>query len=534
MKKLLTLYFFCCLILCRSGAQAQKDIPETVRSWIAGELKKAKNQTLIKDYNSKNFFRKDSARIVGYLEGYNPSLGFSTGIIFASNELVREDYPTVVDIHPDGRFEATFPIWYPLSYFIDLKDRFIDFYIEPGQTLAIIIDWPKVAATHQGNSPYISYMGASGKINSDLNSLNIDARDYRQFLKDVKSLGPADFKFKYEKKWREADSTLQQQFKEKKTVPQARRIAKSKLDNEYGATFFDYVNRRDYEKTQDSTNAILHEPVPVAYYSFLNRLNLNDWALLTSNSFSSFVNRYEYSEPFNIAARFRVGGDTDLEKAINGDKITDSIVQNFYASKNSLVYEIAKLRKQPFLLKYAFLNDTGDQKSTYISQLKKTMSVDFFRKELDDVLAKAQLSKSSQGYKIPGNKAGSIFQNIIAPHKGKTLFVDFWATTCAPCVAGIKHNFDLRKKYENNPDFAFLFITSEDESPVKDYKKFVAEQQLTNTVILNINDYRYLRELFRFNGIPRYVIIGSEGNILNDNFLGSFQQEITTMFPKYQ
>ena len=63
-----------------------------------------------------------------------------------------------------------------------------------------------------------------------------------------------------------------------------------------------------------------------------------------------------------------------------------------------------------------------------------------------------------------------------------------------------------------------MFITDERSSPIKRYTKFVNDQELKNIYRLPLDDYNYLRELFKFNGIPRYVVIDKKGDVLNDDF----------------
>ena len=534
MKKLLALYFFCCLSLCQSGVQAQKDVPETVRSWITGELKKAKNQTLIKEYNSNSFFKKDSARIVGYLKGYERSLGFSTGIVYASNELLREDYPRVIEIYEDGRFEVTIPIWHPRTYFAEFKDRFIDFYVEPGQTLALIIDWPRVSTVHHGNSSGIFYQGIGGDINNDLNKLHLGIPEYKEYSSDLK-LSPADFSKKYLDLWSNANNNLTQQCVDKKTHRQAQKIAQSILNNRFGSYLFDFVRVREYEKEKDSTNTNLQTAIPDSYYGFLKRIDLNDLSLMVSKEFSLFINRYEYGKPYSEA--MRLGNNmstTGLNKVKQASQLTDSLVLANYGANNNLVCKVADLRRLSFVLKYSFQGESKDSRKSFVSYFKEQQPNSFFKNEAEIALQKVKAMESGTGYSISQSKAGSILKKIVEPYKGKLLFVDFWATTCGPCVSGIKYMKDTRAKYKDNPDFNFLFITSEDESPKKDYEKFVKEQELANTVILNIDDYRYLRELFRFNGIPRYVLISAEGLVLNDNFeMYNFNYSLGKLLPKY-
>ena len=120
--------------------------------------------------------------------------------------------------------------------------------------------------------------------------------------------------------------------------------------------------------------------------------------------------------------------------------------------------------------------------------------------------------------KLPEGKATTIFKNIVDKHKGKILFVDFWATTCGPCVGNIKRMKEIRATYKNSKDIDFVFITSKRESPERTYNKFITDQDLVNTYRLEQDDFNYLRQLFSFNGIPQYIVLNKNGDVIDDDY----------------
>ena len=136
----------------------QKDGTCKVQQKGAEELVYSKERTPITQVAAepdfKQFFRQDSTYLQGYINGYDPRLGFDTGLIYLSNELTREDYPTVIQIAPNGSFSCRFIINHPIESSVVLGHNWIPFYIEPGQTLTMYIDWEAVMARSRARDHY--------------------------------------------------------------------------------------------------------------------------------------------------------------------------------------------------------------------------------------------------------------------------------------------------------------------------------------------------------------------------------------------
>ena len=92
----------------------------------------------------------------------------------------------------------------------------------------------------------------------------------------------------------------------------------------------------------------------------------------------------------------------------------------------------------------------------------------------------------------------------------------------------------IRAKYAANPDFDFIFITDQRSSPEKDYNDFVKDQELKNINRISTDDFNQLRQLFKFNGIPRYVVIDKNGDVINSNFrMWNFETGLGKIIPAY-
>jgi thiol-disulfide isomerase/thioredoxin len=92
--------------------------------------------------------------------------------------------------------------------------------------------------------------------------------------------------------------------------------------------------------------------------------------------------------------------------------------------------------------------------------------------------------------------------------RGKVVLVNFWATWCPPCRAEIPDLIALQNKYR---DKLVVLGISEDDGPVDDVKRFVAEQKMTYPVAMTSPE---LRKIFRgVVALPTTFIIDPDGKL---------------------
>lgn len=99
--------------------------------------------------------------------------------------------------------------------------------------------------------------------------------------------------------------------------------------------------------------------------------------------------------------------------------------------------------------------------------------------------------------------------------KGKLVYIDVWATWCGPCKDELPALQKIEKAYQKKK-IAFVSI-SVDEDP-KAWKKMVKEKNLSGIQLIADRNWKSsFVESYRIQGIPRFILIDSEGKIISAN-----------------
>lgn len=111
---------------------------------------------------------------------------------------------------------------------------------------------------------------------------------------------------------------------------------------------------------------------------------------------------------------------------------------------------------------------------------------------------------------------GEIFNSILEKHKNKVLYIDCWATWCAPCRGEMPYSKKLIEKFAGKDvEFIFLCIDSEKDK----WKSMLSELQIGGThYCLTKVESSVLRKILGISGVPHYLVINKNGTIIKQGF----------------
>ena len=108
----------------------------------------------------------------------------------------------------------------------------------------------------------------------------------------------------------------------------------------------------------------------------------------------------------------------------------------------------------------------------------------------------------------------SLFEKLIYPHRGKVIYVDFWATWCGPCKSQFPYSRVLHDALKGK-DVVFMYLCGSSERP--NWKADIENFKLEGDHhFIEKKEWRELCGEYKVSGIPHYLIVDKTGKVVDE------------------
>ena len=104
-------------------------------------------------------------------------------------------------------------------------------------------------------------------------------------------------------------------------------------------------------------------------------------------------------------------------------------------------------------------------------------------------------------------------QWTLADFRGKYIYIDMWATWCAPCRREMPYLKALEEKFK---DAQIVFLGLSTDSDKTKWEAMVKTGELTG-VQLFLGPQSAFQKAYQIDGIPRFILLDKEGKIIDNN-----------------
>ncbi len=408
-----------------------------------------------------------------------------------------------ISVQEDGTFMDTIQDVQPGYYVFRYNNETSGFYLKPGDNLNLSLDTKEFDES-------IAYSGIGSSENNYLAQKYLNdeglgkyrAYQYLGTINEEDYVRIADSVKKLEIDYLDSQKDIDGDFR---TLEEA-------------SITYNWVNRMDrYEAYKRFVTEEKDFEVSENYPDYNKGLNLEDEALLGINDYSTYLISYYNKKAKESAKQNNTEIDITYLKTLSND-IKSPII------KEKLLYGAARSG-------ISYTKSVQDYYDVFMAG-----STDDAHKQ--DITEKYnKLIKLSNGQPSPKfvdyeNYSGGT--TSLDDLKGKYVYIDVWATWCGPCIREIPALKEVEKNYHDK-NIAFVSLSIDAKNDHDKWMEMIKEKELGGIQLFadNSGKSQFVTD-YGIQGIPRFLLIDPEGNIVNSNAPRPSSPELIDLFDELE
>ena len=275
----------------------------------------------------------------------------------------------------------------------------------------------------------------------------------------------------------------------------------------YNTFVFDYEKYMifNYKTTQGDKNKKPDiQKIDKSYYRFLKDFNLNDRQYLLCSEYPKFQQAILQNEILGLPEI----GESDIASWLASVKF---ILSDLVGFDDALYYDVLAANAYARQLNEEVKPLTEKQKENIANYWKNgEIAKILFRKnqkvvELDKFKSPTVVNDISS---VPDDK---VIETIVSKHKNKVVFIDLWATWCAPCIDAMQEFRSTKSKFHDK-DAVFVYLTN-GSSPRKLWEEKIKGIGGEH-YYLSGAQWEFIMNQFELEYIPSYLLFNKKGEII--------------------
>jgi thiol-disulfide isomerase/thioredoxin len=526
-----------------------------------------RSNNLVSEKFEESLFKPGTVIYKGFLKGFNTRIGINTGMIRFSNRFTNKQESYLIKLDENGYFEVEFPLDFPQELTVSLPLFTERVFFEPGKTLFHLLN------TGDAENPSL-FMGESAEVNTGLLATSKIKTGQTQLIEGIEKMTEDEY-LNYIKTVAENErKALAQIQKESNLDEKTMQIRNLDIDFRLAQNAFQFNQNRRINWFYSNQKLKENERLPfvpaqtdISNLDFLKNTPVNDKTALLSSEYFNLLSAIRFTDFTRLQGSYSyilglfrkqlettgiklTGEQTDMFDFVKinlEENYSDEANMNFSKTygqnmrslmqkhqdvynqvSNQVMLENFKTNlKTVFGFEEGLAMDIVNTQAYLVTLKPETLNEEEFTKAKSSVKTdylkelvissyyecKAELTvKNTTAEYIPKTEAEKFFDGLIKKYRGKVVYVDFWATWCAPCKDGIARIKPLKEEMAKE-DVVFVYITNP-TSPEKDYQKAIPDIKGEHFKV-SADDWNLLTSKFNIYGIPHYALVDKTGRIVN-------------------